>query len=256
VGQIQINPPRNSGALPIRTDQDAFRFNTRLRNLKTPASCAELFRAAIAPIGFDTFACGVVDLNQRERNVFYLLDWPDEWRRFYLSSGLIERDPVVDALAVRHQPFTWSDLRKDRKFKQVGKEALKRAAAAGWSEGLVVPVARGANRVGLVSLVGHQAEIPFEDRAFLCLISMCLHTHLRTLMVDGGFAVPPAGLTLRELACIKLVATGATDRAIAKAMGVAPSTAHEFVEKAKRKLRTRSRVEMVAVAASLGIIDL
>jgi hypothetical protein len=36
---------------------------------------------------------------------------------------------------------------------------------------------------------------------------------------------------------------------------VAPSTAHEFVEKAKRKLRTRSRVEMVAVAASLGIIE-
>ena len=52
------------------------------------------------------------------------------------------------------------------------------------------------------------------------------------------------------------MATGATDRAIAKAMGVAPSTAHEFVEKAKRKLKTRSRVEMVAVAASLGIIDL
>jgi LuxR family quorum sensing-dependent transcriptional regulator len=253
---LEKNPVWEFRSSAIRSDQDAFRFNTRLRNLKTPASCADLFRAAIAPFGFDTFACGVLDLKVRERNVFYLIDWPDDWRRFYLSSGLIEHDPVVDALAVRHQPFTWSDLRKDRKFRRAGREALERTAAAGWSEGLVVPVARGANRVALVSLVGHRAEIPFEDRAFLCLISMCLHTHLRTLMIDGGFAAPPAGLTLRELGCIKLVATGASDRAIAKAMGVAPSTAHEFVEKAKRKLKTRSRVEMVAVAASLGIIDL
>ncbi len=242
--------------LPIRPDQDAFRFNTRLRNLKTPASCAELFRGAIAPLGFDTFACGVLDLKQRDRHVFYVIDWPDAWRRFYFSSGLIEHDPVVDALAVRHQPFTWTDLRKDRQFKQAGREALERAAAAGWSQGLVVPVAQGANRVGLVSLVGHQTEIPLDDRAFLCLIGICLYTHLRTLMLDGGFAAPPAGLTLRELDCIKLVALGSTDGAIAKAMGVAPSTAHEFVEKAKRKLKSRSRMEMVAVAASLGIIDI
>jgi LuxR family quorum sensing-dependent transcriptional regulator len=215
-----------------------------------------LFRSAVTPYGFDTFACGVVDLEHRERHVFYLIDWPEDWRLFYLRSGLIERDPVIDALVVRHQPFTWTDLRKDRKFKQAGREALERAAAAGWSEGLVVPLSRGARRIGLVSLVGHNTEISSEDRAFLCLISICLHTHVRTLVVNGGFAAPPAGLTSRELACIRLVALGSTDGAIAKALGIAASTAHEFIEKAKRKLKTRTRVEMVAIAAALGIIEL
>jgi hypothetical protein len=39
-------------------------------------------------------------------------------------------------------------------------------------------------------------------------------------------------------------------------MGVQPSTAHEFVEKAKRRLRAGSRAEMIAVAVSLGMIDI
>jgi len=238
------------------SEASAFHFNAQLRGLKTIAACADLFRAAVAPFGFDTFACGELDLKVRERNVFYLVDWPTPWRRFYMSEGLVERDPLIDALAFRHQPFMWSDLRKDRKLHKVGREVLERAAAAGWTEGLVIPLSRGTNRIGLVSLVGHQADIAPEDQAFLCLIGMCLHGHVRTLVRREGFAIPPAGLTAREVECVRLVAQGLSDNAIAKRLGIAPSTAHEFVEKAKRRLKTRTRVEMVAIAAALGIIDI
>jgi DNA-binding CsgD family transcriptional regulator len=237
-------------------DKTAFDFNMQLRRLSTPAACADLFRAAIAPYGFDTFACGELDLKDRDRRAFYIIDWPDEWRRFYLGSGLIDRDPVINALAVRREPFTWSDLRQDRKLNKVGRGVLELAAGHGWTEGLVVPLVRGEGRIGIVSLVGHQTGIAAEARAFLCLVSLCLHTHVRTLVVKKGFAEPPAGLTGREIECIRLVAKGSSDHAVAKAMKIAPSTAHEFIEKAKRKLKTRSRVEMVAVAVSLGIADI
>jgi LuxR family transcriptional regulator, quorum-sensing system regulator BjaR1 len=233
----------------------AFHFNTQLRGLKTTAACADLFRSAIAPFGFDTFACGELDLKVRERTVFYIVDWPDEWRRYYLSAGLVERDPLIDALAFRHQPFTWTELRRDRKFQKIGREALERAAAAGWTEGLVVPLSRGTNRIGLVSLVGHQPDMQPEDRAFLCLICICLHSHARTLVRREGFAIPPAGLTGREVECVRLVAQGLSDRAIAGVLAIAPSTVHEFVEKAKHRLKTRTRMELVAIAAALGIID-
>src|ERR1700728_2916933 len=122
------------------SEASAFHFNTQLRGLKTIAACADLFRSAVAPFGFDTFACGELDLKVRERTVFYLVDWPPQWRRFYLSEGLVERDPLIDALAFRHQPFTWSDLRKDRKLHKVGREVLEHASAAGWTEGLVIPL--------------------------------------------------------------------------------------------------------------------
>ncbi len=237
------------------SETSAFHFNTQLRGLKTLAACADLFRSAIAPFGFDTFACGELDLQVRERSVFYLIDWPNEWRRFYLSAGLIERDPLIDALAFRHQPFTWTELRRDRKLEKLGREVLERAAAAGWVEGLVVPLSRGSSRIGLVSLVGHQTDLRQDHRAFLCLISICLHSHVRTLVTHEGFAAPPAGLTAREVECVLLVAKGLSDNAIAKVLALAPSTVHEFVEKAKRRLKTRTRVELVAIAAALGIVD-
>jgi LuxR family quorum sensing-dependent transcriptional regulator len=242
-------------AIHISAEQAAYRFDSRLRRLDTPKACADLFRNAIAPFEFDAFACGVVDLEHRERHVFYLMDWPDEWRSFYIRSGLIDRDPVIDALAVRQQPFTWTDLRKDRKFDRVGRESLRRSAAAGWSEGLVVPLPVAPRRVGLISLVGHQSAMRLEDRAYLCLISLCLFTRVRVMVAECGFAVAPVGLTPREIASVKLVAVGHTDGQVGKALGVAASTAHEFVEKAKRKLKTHSRAELVAVAASLGIIN-
>jgi LuxR family quorum sensing-dependent transcriptional regulator len=88
------------------------------------------------------------------------------------------------------------------------------------------------------------------------LISICLHGHVRTLVTREGFAIPPAGLTGREVECVRLVAQGSSDSEIAKRLGIAPSTAHEFVEKAKRRLKTRTRMEMVAIAAALGIIDI
>jgi LuxR family transcriptional regulator, quorum-sensing system regulator BjaR1 len=234
---------------------DAFKFNTQLRGLKTIAACADLFRSAIAPFGFDTFACGELDLKVRERTVFHIVDWPAQWRRFYLSEGLVERDPLIDALAFRHQPFTWSELRQDKKLQKIGRDVLEKAAAAGWTEGLVVPLSRGNNRIGLVSMVGHDTNIGSEDRAFLCLISICLHGHARSLVRREGFAVPPAGLTGREVQCVRLVAQGFSDNEIAKRLSIAASTAHEFVEKAKHRLKTRTRVEMVAIAAALGIID-
>lgn len=128
-------------------------------------------------------------------------------------------------------------------------------AANGWTEGLVVPMRRGPDRFGLISLVGHCAAINPATRAFLCLISICLHTHVRTLVPTNGFAAAPADLTTREIECLKLVAQGLSDRRIAASLGIVQSTAHEHSENAKHKLRARSRAETIALAPSLGVVE-
>lgn len=238
------------------SDLDAFSFLLALREQSTPSACAALFRASIAPLGFDAFACGELDRRDRTRNTFYIIDWPDSWRRFYIGSGLIDRDPLIEALDHRRDPFTWSDLRADRKLSKVGRAALDLAAAEGWRDGLVVPLPQGGARIGLVSLVGRGAGLDQASRAYLVLISICLHTHVRALVSREGFAAPPVGLTDRELACLRLAARGMTDVGIAKDLGVATSTAHEFIEKAKRRFKVRSRTELVAVAVALGIVDI
>jgi LuxR family quorum sensing-dependent transcriptional regulator len=237
------------------SETDAFQFNTLLRRLDDIPACAALFRDTIAPFGFDAFACGEVDVVDRGRSAFYIIDWPDRWRQFYVASNLIERDPLLDALPLRREPFTWSELRRDRKLSRAGREALDLVAANGWTEGLVVSLPRAPGRFGLISLVGHCTPLEPATRAFLCLISICLHTHVRALVPAEGFAAPPAGLTGREMECLKLVARGFADRRIAATLGIAQSTAHEHVENAKRKLKARSRAETIAIAASLGVVE-
>ena len=235
---------------------ETFRATSELQNLTTLAACSAYFLQAILPYGFDTFACGELDLENRVRSAFYIIRWPESWTKFYVGSGMIERDPIVNELAYRREPFTWSDLRADNKLQKAGRAALTAAAAAGWDEGLVVPMPRGVNRVGLVSLVGHRTDLDAEARAHLCLLSLALHSHARTLVSREGFAIPPAGLTRREIECLALVARGRSDKAIADELGIAVSTAHEHVENAKRRLQVRSRVQMVTIAASLGVIDI
>jgi len=234
----------------------AFQFNLEIRRQKSIEQCKILFRTEIALYGFDTFACGALDVRDRERSVFFLIDWSDKWARFYASSGMVDRDPVVDSLATRLEPFTWSDLRADRTLPKVGLKALDLCAAEGWNEGLVVPFGQVGKRVGLVSMAGHDCNLTAEARAYLCMIAICLQTHVRVLVATQGFAVPPIGLTDREIACLRLVAKGQPDSEIGLTLGISRTTAHEFVEKAKRRLKVKSRAELVGMAVSLGIVDL
>jgi DNA-binding CsgD family transcriptional regulator len=160
----------------------------------------------------------------------------------------------VEGLGWYKGPFTWSDLRADRRISQLGTEALDLVKAHGWNDGLVVPIPRGGQRYGIVSLVAEGAIISHEAKSLLALLCVCFHERVRAMAPVQGFPVPPAGLSDREIQCLALIARGFSDREVGKELGIAPSTAHEYFENAKRKLVVGSRAEAVALAVSLGII--
>jgi DNA-binding CsgD family transcriptional regulator len=232
----------------------AIEFCMSLYRCNSLEACREQFRKAIRPAGFDTFACGDVDLANRERTVIYIMNWPERWKKFYVSSGLIGRDPVVDELKRRKQPFQWSQLRDDKRIGLVNREALQLFRAHGWSEGLAVPLPRSDHQYGLVSLVGHGSDLDRETRDALVTMSIALYEKARRISPRLGIHLQIAGLTLRELDSLRLVARGNTDRQIGNILKISTDTAHEHVEAAKRKLKAKSRSEAVAVAVSLGLV--
>ena len=69
----------------------------------------------------------------------------------FRSSGFVHRDPVINALSLFRKPFTFGDIVRDPRFSNLDREMLRTAALHGWSQGLVVPVARGGTRFGLVA---------------------------------------------------------------------------------------------------------
>ncbi|MFM2280906.1 MAG: hypothetical protein RLZZ444_3137 [Pseudomonadota bacterium] len=221
---------------------------------KTADAVLAEFRQFVRHYHVDTFSSGEVDLTNRKRAIFHAMEWPDRWRSFYFQSGLLEHDPVVEALGTMDTPFTWNELRQRRGLNIAGTEALNRIAAEGWTDGLIVPLHRTGTHYGLVSLVTLGHDIAPDEKTELSIVSILFQDRMRTLVSRDGFLVPPAGLTPRELDCIRLIAKGQSDTGAGRSLGIGGSTVHEHVERARRKLDAKNRAELVAVAIAFGII--
>lgn len=232
---------------------DLLRFYSDLQARTSVAACSALFQEAVARFEIVAFACGEIDLAERTRNVMFIAEWPQAWIDYYVKSGFIERDPIVNALRVYRKAFSFGDILRDRRFSRLDREALRAAAEYGWSRGLAVPVARGGERFGLVTMIGGGDEPDPTQRAYLCLIGECLLVRIRSLGEAAEYALPPAGMTSREIEAARLVAIGCSDAEIASKLGVSEFTAHKHVESGRKRLKARSRAHMAALSLSLGI---
>jgi len=217
-------------------------------------SALDIFKHFIKDFHIDTFTTGEIDTSNRKRTVYHSMEWPDRWRQYYFQSGMLEHDPLIEALPKNHAPFTWDELRARNGLTIAGTEALTKVAAEGWVDGLVVPMHRTATHFGLVSLVTMNHRLSQGEKTQLTAASVVLHDRLRRLLPVEGFRIPPAGLTPREIECIRLIAAGMSDITAGEALGIRGSTVHEHAERAKFKLDAKNRAELVALAVGFGII--
>lgn len=223
-------------------------------NCATSRAAIDCFREYIAQFHIDTFTSGEIDIANRKRTVFHALEWPDRWRRFYFQSGMLEHDPLLEALGRMQGAFTWTELRSRRGLSMAGTDALMRVAAEGWIDGLVVPLHRGGTHYGLISLVTLNHILQPQQKADLTATSLVFHDRMRHLVPSEGFRMPPAGLTPREIDCLKLVAKGYSDLKAGETLGIGGATVHEHAERAKRKLDAGNRAELVSIAKSFAIL--
>jgi LuxR family transcriptional regulator, quorum-sensing system regulator BjaR1 len=232
---------------------DALRFFAELRKRKTAAACADLFKETVAKSGMHAFACGEIDLADRERNVIFVADWPKEWVRYYVKSGFIHRDPILRTLQERRCGFSFDDICRDLGFPNLDREFVRAAADHGWAGGMAAAVPRGGTRFGLVTLLGRDNEFDPSHYLPLSLISECLLARIRSLNAGVEYAAAPGGMSEREIEAARLVALGLSDDEIAAELGISPSTAHHHVESGRKRLHARNRAHMAALCVSLGI---
>ena len=181
------------------------------------------FREAIAPFGFVAFACGEIDLSDRERNVMFIAEWPEEWKRYYFESGFVHRDPVLNALNLYPETLHLLRNRSRSALFQHGAATSPRRGRTRLEPG---PRSAGRARRGaveLVSLVGRGPQVEGADRSRLCLMSECLLTRVRALVQTGACALAPASLTAREIEALRLVVVGVLelrDRLLPRHLGI------------------------------------
>lgn len=214
-----------------------------------------LFRDELARRGFGHFNCGEVDLADPTRSVFVVTNWPDEFTDFYTREIVGGLDPVVDAMSTRLTPFSWAELRSERKSPEHVR-VIDAMRDFGWTEGLGIPLPRGGSRRGVISLAGDRPALSPEERSELSVLSTVFYERLRSLTAGQSPSWNAAGLTPRELEALRWVSAGLSDAAIGDRMRIKASTVHYHVERSKRKLRAKTRAQAVAVAVSLGLVAL
>lgn len=226
-------------------------------------SCVAIITALtqfIRAFGMDCVAIGELPSEGVSRlPSFFYSTWPQAWFEIYVEHGLAARDPVVTTAMQSVLPFTWSELRVDFDRWQLTSEhmrALDLIHEFGWTEGFAVPI-HGPNAYhGVVSYAGTAASLSMSDRASLQTVGFYAHERMRELHGEGGETRPARkALSEREVAAVKLMAAGRTDKDIAAELGTAERTALYYIQSARRKLGCQTRAQLAAEAIRLGIIS-
>jgi DNA-binding NarL/FixJ family response regulator len=105
----------------------------------------------------------------------------------------------------------------------------------------VLQAAVRAAALGLATLPAEFRRALFEDAG-------------RLRSIEGEDDMPAAGLTARELQVLQLLAEGASNKEIARRLGITPHTAKFHVAAITGKLGASGRTDAVAKAMRLGLV--
>lgn len=227
------------------------RFSAAITKADTPEEVRQQFIAAAADCGFDSIACGEIDLQDRRRSAFFINTWPKAWFDYYQREAVHEYDPILARARQQTGAFAWSDItaRSQREL-----QLFEKTRQFGWTDGLAICIKRTNACIALISLTSPK-PVPKGDTRRLIVLCLTLAYEKYRARSDGTNVLNLAGLTKRELECLGLIAKGATDPDIARRLGIAATTVHGYVESAKKKLDCRTRAQMIAVSVKIGLIS-
>lgn len=210
------------------------------------------FQKAIEAIGFRRFACvSHVDPLNPPESAIIIHNYPHRWMKHFSQCRLDRVDPVFQYAGHTLQPFFWSDDEFVAALSKRQREIMKQAKEAGLSGGYTVPIhSLGVLPASCSVIPDGTGAAESDPLSYLAVYLMAVYLHeTASKIVNRGFvrlAVPT--LSTQEQRCLRYVALGKSDWAIAQILGLSQSTVHHHVEAAKRRLGTATRVQAVVQA--------
>ncbi len=149
-------------------------------------------------------------------------------------------------------PFTVSEMRDDPEYAgQRWTELLSDILKTG--DGLIIPVYRDDEPLAGFTFAGQNPDTSAVARATLQVLAHAAFE--KFVELRDGTALPDASsLTVREIQCLRLIATGHEDAQVGQMLGISPRTVRFHVDSAKTRLGVTSRVQAIAKALRDHII--
>jgi DNA-binding CsgD family transcriptional regulator len=226
---------------------------------KTPATAGRAFFDALAPMGARGFgarayiagggSAGGGSVGSEPTFVFAQI-LPPRWAGSPAARYIESLDPLPAAARKLGRPaFLWSEAspRNDPKWAKYW-SAL---SELGLNEGTAVHFFAPNGMTSRVSVGFNRDAFEPGERRAIELASYALLNRLQEMTPEKAKKGP--GLSDRERDCLAYVAQGLCDADIAAKLDIAQSTAHFYIEKAKRKLGAKTRAQAVAHLIAAGL---
>lgn len=229
----------------------ADRFNEAAAACSSLGDLRTLLGQIVGELGFDYFALLHHSSVVKAGNSFIRLDnYPADWVRELVSSGLAAEDPVHQASRKTNVGFLWDEL--SSLIRPVARQRfiLQRSRHFGVGDGFTVPVNIPGEPSGSCSfVVRYGRELPQRHLVNAELIGAHAFRAARRLAPFPRNERPH--LSRREVECLRLLACGKTDWEIAAILGIGVETARQYVKHARTVYDVVSRTQL----AVLGVRD-
>ena len=214
------------------------------------------FEKNLQDLGIRHFACcsHVDPLDPRNTGLVFQT-YPADWVRYFSESGRYRIDPVFRYADERMVPFFWDDPTFRAVLTPSQLEILTEAEGRGLGHGYTVPIHPPGAQMASCSVVPDSGVI--DRGAYQCVFTMACF--MFDAMSRGNAQDCSAARSMqfseRERQCLELAAQGKDDWAIGSLLRISERTAHNHIERAKRRLGVCTRVQVIVHALSDGQIS-
>jgi len=236
-----------------------FEFLDRIRTARTTEDVEKILLAEVAWYGLTVATLwSIPGPGQSIEETVSINTRPEAYTEHYFASQLVDKDPVVSELRRSLTPFSWQDLRDNRRLSKAESRIIDEAREFESDDGLTVPIVSGNGMLAVFSPCGKKPDLTPAARSALEIVGMYTYHALQRVTAQthrqrDGQVAP---LTAREREIMRWVAVGKTDDEIGTILTIGSETVKTHVENAKIKLNATKRTFAVVQALRFGEIYL
>lgn len=181
--------------------------------------------------------------------------FPKKLAALYFDKNYVKTDPIIQRSLKESRPFHWSEVAEHKSLNAQQKQMFAEYGAAGFKDGLAIPVFGPMGTIAIFSLSSSLATIDLTVAEKIALQFACLQTHNRYFDLAKINHQPPSKpLSPREKEALSLVAAGHANSAIAEQLNVTENTVDTMLRRVFSKLGVHNRISAVVKAIGNGLI--
>ncbi|MCT4657237.1 MAG: LuxR family transcriptional regulator [Cohaesibacter sp.] len=238
-------------------EQRVNNFLDRIHQAASVPDVQEVLEEITQSYGFERYlVTSVPKPVNADEQALLLTTWKNEWVFRYIAQDYISHDPVIPRLLQSDLPFEWSELGKDKPLSKKARMVMEEAHTLGeMKSGFCIPIYGPAGAQDSISFATSQDHsLSEKDKRALHILGIYAVARVREILGKPREVSAPK-LTKREVDCLKWSSLGKTSWETSEILGISQATVDHYLHLAIQKLQATNRVQAVAEAMRLKLIN-